>query len=184
MTTITDLKKSLGVGMGSRKNKYLLEMPISNGRQFNLLCQSAELPARTITTTPIWFNGRKYNTRAETDYGDTWEVTVLDDSNMSIRKELDNWLESVDNTNGNSEHFYQQEVTIWQLSSTGEKIYGYTLQNAFPSGVSEVTFGDSDENSLTEFNITFTFSEFVPIVGISGTEYNTPSARDATTLFN
>lgn len=181
--TITDLKKSLGVGMGVMKNKYLLEMPLPQGHRMNVLCRSAGLPARTISTTAVHKHGRKYNMRAETDYGDTWEMTVMDDSNMSIRKQIDQWMIDIDNSIEPSVYLYQQEITIWQLSSNGDKVYGYVLENAFPSGIGEVILSDSEENSLTEFTVTFTFSEFTPIVGSGTASPNNGTAASAAELF-
>lgn len=219
MFTITDLKKHLGPGLGLRKNKYLIEIPVPGieGRTLNILCQSAGLPERNITTTTIFKYGRKYNVRGETDYGGTYEVSILDDSEMNVRKVFDKWLQKVDNTkpqnvgilggsyesgvgqvldtiksgvqlanqiknvveepesavdfflgfidkgNAAAAASYQTDVNIWQLSSDSEKVYGYKLQNAFPSQMGIVTLEDGEENSLSEFSLTFAFSEFTPL---------------------
>jgi hypothetical protein len=39
---ITDLKKALGPGLGLRKNRFLMELPIPGieGRTMNILCKS------------------------------------------------------------------------------------------------------------------------------------------------
>lgn len=199
--TITDLKKYLGPGLGLRKNKYLIEIPVGvgDGRQLNILCRSAGLPERNISTTNVFHRGRKYQVRGETDYGGTYEVSIVDDSNMEIRKLFDKWLMNVDhskpkhidsssasyevdspdgfnltiidNTIGITSASYQTDINIWQLGNNitkGEhqKVYGYKLQNAFPSQVGIVTLDDGDENTLSEFSITFSFSEFIPIQGV------------------
>jgi hypothetical protein len=219
MFTITDLKKHLGPGLGLRKNKYLIEIPVPGieGRTLNILCQSAGLPERNITTTTIYRYGRKYNVRGETDYNGTYEVSILDDSDMNVRKVFDTWLKKIDNTkpmntgilgssyesgvgdvletiqsgvqianqiknvvedptssvdfflgfidkgNAASAAGYQTDINIWQLSSDSQKVYGYKLQNAFPSQVGIVTLEDGEENTLSEFSVTFTFSEFIPM---------------------
>lgn len=102
--SISDLKKALGSGISS--NKYLLEMysPIASmdASQLNMLCKSAKFPARTIATAEIWRYGRKYNTRAETQYGDTMSLTFIDDGSASIRTFFDTWLELVDNSGTSS----------------------------------------------------------------------------------
>jgi hypothetical protein len=223
--TITDLKKHLGTGLGLRKNKYLIEIPIPGieGRTLNILCQSAGLPERNITTTTVWKHGRKYNVRGETDYVGNYEVSILDDSDMNVRKVFDKWMNKVDNTkpanqgvlggsyesgvgeiletiqsgiqlvnnvsaitsdraldfflgfidggNSVSGASYQTDINIWQLSVDNNKVYGYKLQNAFPSQVGLVTLEDGDENSLSQFNVSFTFSEFIPL------ENRTPTSR-------
>lgn len=219
MFTIQDLKKQLGPGLGLRKNKYLIEIPIPTieNEKLNILCRSAGLPERNIITTSVFHKGRKYNMRGETDYGGTYEVSIVDDSSMKIRKAFDKWMKKVDDSKpvgtGGFASFeagindvlnvvksgvevanqikgaienpmdviggfflglldaegaasvakYQTDINIWQLSQNGEKVYGYKLQNAFPSQVGIVTLDDADDNTLSEFSITFTFSEFLPL---------------------
>jgi hypothetical protein len=219
MFTITDLKKQLGPGLGLRKNKYLLEIPIPGveGSKINVLCRSAGLPERTIKTTQMFHKGRQYNVRGETDYGSTYEVSILDDSEMNIRKTFDKWMKQVDNSKqvgglssyesglgdilnvvksglqlanqiknvvqnpkeaiggfflgivdpgqGASTAKYQTDINVWQLTNSGQKVYGYKLQNAFPQQIGIVTLDDGDENTLSEFSITFAFSEFIPLEG-------------------
>lgn len=219
MTTINDLKYQLNGGL--RKNKYLIELPWSdlNSEKFNILCTSASFPQRTIQTTSISRQGRKYNIRAETEYGSEYEVTILEDNTLYFRKIFDKWMQLIDNSDINAGGFfgiesndsvfkqildtvdtvsdiantvgsiisdpgnffdrvtsglttgisnyalanYQTEINIWQLDHKGDKVYGYKLQNAFPSALGIVTFDDSEQNSLVSYNITFTYSEFTPI---------------------
>ena len=213
--TIKDLKKELGPGLGLRKSKYLLEIPVpgSDGKKLNILCRSTSLPERTISTTPVFHLGRKYNMRAETTFAGTYSVSFVDDSAMSIREVFDNWLSLVDQTkpkgdgllgklgddvgklmetvdglvkaantlktsfetdggmsfllnafDGNSGHpIYQTDINIWQLSATGKKVYGYKLQNAYPTTMGTVELDDGDTGTLSEFSIDFTYSEFIPI---------------------
>ena len=196
--TIEDLKKHLGPGLGLRKNKYLLEIPIPGtaGQSLNILCRSAGLPERNMTTTEAFHRGRKYVMRGETDYGGSYEISIVDDSSMNIRKIFDQWLLKVDNTepkgigqNGASfeanfldskqndfflalkqntgPETYSTDINIWQLSGTGQKVYGYKLQNAFPSSSGIVTLDDGDENTLSEFSVTLSFSEFIPLENTS-----------------
>jgi hypothetical protein len=226
--TISDLKKHLGAGLGLRKNRYLLEIPVPSveGEKLNVLCRSAGLPERNITPSEIFHKGRKYIMRGETDFVGSYEVSILDDSEMNIRRTFDKWLKSVDNskpanqgifsggsyeegvgnvldniksgvavanqaqdlidnplqTTGNfflglidsglNTPFaqYQVDINIWQLSGSGKKVYGYKLQNAFPTSLGTVTMGDEEENSLTEFSVVFSFSEFLALEGIDISE--------------
>jgi len=214
VNTINDLKNSLNGG--SRPNKYMIELafPGIDAKKFNILCKAAGFPQRSISTGNIWYQGRKYQVRGETDYGGEYEVTVVDDSKMSMRKSFDKWLTKVDNSkpksgglfggsgstmgnaldllnsgasaisslknvldnpkqvlgsyakgildpgSANAGADYQTEITIWQLSNTGKKVYGYVLQNAFPKMIGPVQFSADSNNTLTEFTITFAFSEF------------------------
>lgn len=73
------------------------------------------------------------------------------------------FLGIIDPGQGVSMAQYQTDINVWQLTSGGEKVYGYKLQNAFPQQLGIVTLDDSDENTLSEFSITFAFSEFIPL---------------------
>lgn len=217
--TINDLKNKLNGGL--RKNKYMIELPWSgvDSEKFNILCTSASFPQRTIQTTTISRHGRRYNIKAETDYGAEYEVTILDDNNLYFRRFFDNWMQKIDDSGANAGGFfgidsedssfrqildtvddvtdvldtvstiasdpssfwnkvtsgltdgtssyalasYQTEINIWQLDHNGNKVYGYKLQNAFPSALGIVTYDDSEQNSLVTYNVTFTYSEFMPI---------------------
>lgn len=226
MTTINDLKYNLGAG--SRKNKFLIELSFGNldSAKFNCLCTSASFPSRTINTVTVSRHGRKYPMRSETDYGNTYEVTVLDDDKLTLRKFFDSWLTVIDDTTKESTNFYamqdsrnsffkffnklrkagsalkdvvngvssimknpsefaskilgktignitgsnafnnpvyQAELTVWQLDGLGNKVYGYNLENVFITSIGEVTYSDSELDTLVEYNLTFTFSEFYPV---------------------
>lgn len=215
---ISDLKKHLGPGLGLRKNKYLIEIPVPtiDGQTLNILCQSAGLPERNITTTDIWHKGRRYTVRGETDFVGEYEISIVDDSEMKIRQLFDKWIKQIDNTRPNKNNSllggsyevnelinevssavalanevrsaienpnqlldfaiglfdtnlagpsasYQTDINIWQLDNKNNKVYGYKLQNAFPKSIGIVTLEDAEENTLSEFSVTFAFSEFVPL---------------------
>ena len=171
MFSINNLKYELGSGV--RKSKYLLEIGSSDiARKINILTKSASFPERTIGVASAYKYGKKYNFRAETDFTGTFEITVIDDANMSIRKSIDEWMNSVDifedgqvtNIDG-----YQTSINLWQLDSNGEKLYGYEIQNAFPTNMGTVTYDDSTQNELVEYTITFTYTSFIPIEGVVNT---------------
>jgi hypothetical protein len=73
------------------------------------------------------------------------------------------FLGLVDAGEATSSAKYQTDINVWQLSATGEKVYGYKLQNAFPSSIGIVTLDDGDQDTLSEFSIIFAFSEFEPL---------------------
>lgn len=218
--SITELKKHLGPGLGLRKNRYMVEIPVPtiSGEVINVLCQSAGLPERNISTTEVWHKGRKFQVRGETDYVGEYEISIIDDDQMRIRKMFDSWMKQVDNSRPNKNQSltgtsfeentkdalalinngvntlsnqrqlvdfaisvfdknlqgpsaaYQTDINIWQMDnrSTGKdsrKVYGYKLQNAFPKSIGIVTLEDAEENTLSQFSVTFAFSEFTPLFG-------------------
>lgn len=188
-STISSLKKHLGPGLGLRKNKYILEMPVpgADGEMLSILCRSAGLPERNIHTVDLWHKGRKYVVRGETDYVGEYEISIVDDSLMKIRNMFDQWLRAIDDSRpkgmGGSASFetgdsipspmYQTDINIWQMSGSGaatanndsRKVYGYKLQNAYPKSLGIVTLESEEENALSQFSIVLAFSEFIPLYG-------------------
>ena len=58
---------------------------------------------------------------------------------------------------------YQTLINIWQLDAVGNKVYGYQLQNAFPKSLGEITYDDSEQDSIVEYTVNFAYSEFIPL---------------------
>ena len=200
--TITDLKKQLGPGLGLRTNKYLLEIPVNgqSGEKINILCRSTSLPERNIDTVTMMYRGRRHNLRAETQFPGTYEISVVDDSNMELRKMFDRWLNAVDTVpgsensplsdgeysvnssqysevqRGNARKSYQLDVNIWQLDANNQPVYGYVMKGAFPSSLGTVTLEDNDDSTMSEFSITITYSETLPVM----TNYSNDPSKDIT----
>lgn len=225
MSTINNLLYHLGAG--ARKNKFLVEIGRYgiDGEKFNCLCTTASFPQRTIQTASVFRHGRKYNMRSEVSHGDTYEITVIDDENLTLRKFFDRWMDDIDDSSKEGSDFfgltskdsmfqkfidagkgiydtinginqilsdpkkfgerilnnvlsgtangtypprdYQSELTVWQLDHSGKKVYGYQLENAFPSELGSITYDDSEQNSIVSYNVTFTFSEFKTTLGVN-----------------
>lgn len=60
---------------------------------------------------------------------------------------------------------YQTLINVWQLDGNGTKVYGYQLQNAFPKSLGSIQYDDSEQDSIVEYDVTFAYSEFVPLQG-------------------
>ncbi len=175
MTTINDLKTQLRGGL--RKNKYqIIFQPPGNfltSEKLNLLCKGSSLPTKTISNVDVFHYGRRYSLRGETIYDPAIELTFYDDDKMNVRRIFDYWTYLIDNsrktgesspmTDAFNEPNYQRDIEIWQLNSLQNRVYGYTLFNCFPIQPGVVTYDDSENDSLVEFNVTFQFSEFEPI---------------------
>lgn len=58
--------------------------------------------------------------------------------------------------------FYQITVNVWQTDQNQNKVYGYSLTNAFPSAIAASVLSDEND-SVATFDVTLTFSEFVSI---------------------
>lgn len=93
---IEDLKRALGAG--SRTNQYMLELSYGelDSQKFNILCKAASLPEAKISTVTAAYHGRKVVLRGETEFPETYEVTIYDDASMSMRKFFGQWMLAID----------------------------------------------------------------------------------------
>ena len=57
------------------------------------------------------------------------------------------------------------DLRLEQLDSAGEVSAQYTMHNCYPSNVAEVSYGDDTADTVAEFNVTFTYSDFVTGLG-------------------
>ena len=137
-TTIRDLKNALGTGLGSRKNKYLLEISFADidSARLNILCKTASLPQRTIEPVSAWCHGRKYNMRSETNYGGNYELTIVDDSDLTFRQFFDAWMKQIDDSTTTVQD------SIKELSKSSDEI----------SKIVEMISGIAEQTNLLALN--------------------------------
>ena len=177
MTSTIELLKTQ-INGGLRKNKYEIYIDLpdnSNGEKINLMCKASSFPERTISTVEYWHYGRSVSLRAETTYAKTWDVTFYDDSKMNIRRLFDKWMIMIDNSRKTTDiqpniqavnvQDYHTNIMVYQLDGEGNHVYGNILYYAFPTNLSQITYDDSENDTVVEFNVTFTYSEMAPIDG-------------------
>ncbi len=58
---------------------------------------------------------------------------------------------------------YQVDVDVYQLNPERKPIYGYRLQNCYPTEVGAVEITDETPDQLSMFNVTLTYSDFIPL---------------------
>jgi len=167
---ITQISKILGAA--ARQNKYRVSFAWPSGvpastpvDEVDVLAKSATAPQREIGMLEFWNQGRKLVIPGDTVFDNTWSLDFYLTENHSLRYDMVKWQTAMDNFHANMHSGQPLSVTsslkIEQLDSAGEVSAQYTLHNCFPSVVGEVTYDDSAENSPGEFNVTFTYSDWV-----------------------
>ena len=148
---------------------------ISDPRDMFLLCQSASLPGKRITTTESTHN----HNRTKKPYSMmTEEVTMsfLLTNDYYIKKYFDMWQEMIIDTAGRHyKAFYKDEystdIIIQQLSSSNDVIPGYTikLENAYPITVGAIDLSEGSDGMM-ELSVTFEYDNFKSVGLIDGFE--------------
>ena len=165
VTTVTDLKNLINASV--KPNNYRVELSIKTpddnfqSSQFNILVKATTMPERRINPTEVWYRGRKLILRSEQENSGDWECTVIDTDAMNLRKSMTNWFESIDSMRRKMANYndYMIFAKIYQLDVQGNPAYGVQLNHVFISSIGSISFDDSSNDQLSEFSLTFSYSE-------------------------
>lgn len=180
MNKVAELKSALGAG--ARPNKYRVNFTVpaavtttSDLQTVNTLCKATSFPAMTIGQIEVFNQGRKLVIPGDTTYTNTWTLTFYQTEDHGIRRDMISWMKSTDHFQDNSHSgnptAIMGELSVEQLDSAGEATVKYTFHNVFVQEVGEVTIGDDQVDTAMEFDVTFSFTDWV----VGGGETNTPA---------
>ena len=157
---ISKFKGLLGAG-GARPNQFrvLLNWPgyVTSvpDREYALLVTGAALPASTVNPTLVQYRG----------IFDPWTVTIINDTEMSLRKPFEEWMNGMNdlelNTGVLTPTDYQADVIVQHLDRNDEVLMEYTLYNSFPINMSEIGLQYGQNDVIEEFTVTFNYSHYL-----------------------
>ena len=142
---ITDFKSKL-VGGGARPNLFEVELAfpeeigIDNDvkDKARFLVKAAALPASNITPIDVNFRGRILKIAGDRTF-DTWTITVINDTDFSIRSAFEKWMNSInrlsDATGANNPADYQEDAYVHQLDRDGSTLRSYRFYDVFPTNI-------------------------------------------------
>ena len=161
---------------GSFKVKNLLNDP----RDISLLCMSAQLPGRQITTTDYIAEKQTVpQVQSIIDEDVTLKFMLTNDYYMKIL--FDNWVNSIvdlDKYRVGYKKDFAVDVVIQQLNDKNIPVYGVRLENAFPTTVAAIELDNSSENTIQELSVTFSYDKYEPEGPVSSTLSALRSAAD------
>ena len=159
---ITDFKSKLSGG-GARSNLFevVLSFPDAAPADANVLdksrflVKSAAMPASTVTPLPVAFRGRTLNVAGDRTF-ETWTITIINDTDFSIRSAFENWMNTInkvsDNTGVTDPALYQADAFVYQLDRDGSTLRAYHFYDLFPTNMSSIPLS-YDTESIQEFTV-------------------------------
>lgn len=185
--SLSQLKQVLGAV--ARPNKYRINFSIpasvpikSDLSTTDVLCKATSFPSMTIGQIDVWKQGRKLPIPGDTTFTNTWTVTFYGTEDHALRKDLISWMVAIDhyqtNTHSGRPDSVLGELSVEQLDSAGNPTVRYTFHNVFVQEVAEITLGDDTVDTPLEFDVTFSFSDWV--IGENATQ--NPAAGNKATL--
>lgn len=183
---ITELKRALGAG--ARASKYLLNFAVPSAistqstlQDAAVLCKATSFPTVSLGQIEAWTQGRKLPLPGDTVFTNTWTCTFYLTEDHGLRRDMIAWLKACDHFQNNEHTGNPQavmgELSVAQLDSAANETARYTFHNVFVMEVGEIQVASESVDTLIEFDVTFSFSDWV--VGSDQTQ-NPASANAAT----
>ena len=145
---ITDFKSKLSGG-GARSNLFevVLSFPdiapadITVLDKSRFLVESAALPGSAITPLDVAFRGRTLKVAGDRTF-ESWTVTIINDTDFSIRSAFENWMNKInrlsDNTGVTNPALYHADAFVYQLDRDGSTLRAYHFYDIFPTNISAI----------------------------------------------
>jgi hypothetical protein len=174
---VTDFKANLKQG-GARPSLFSVELLFPKGISnppasgiSNFLVKGASIPASTIGTYDVYFNGKAIKVAGDRTY-DTWETTIINDEDFSIRIALEQWMDLIaehrlnirrklDNSEGENAG-YKQRIKVTQFKKTGQEAWHYHFFGAFPTALSSIALDWGTASEIEEYTVTWTYDRWMP----------------------
>ena len=159
---ITDFKSKL-TGGGARANLFevVLNFPETSQPDTTVLdkarfmVKAAQLPASNVSPIEVPFRGRILKIAGDRTF-DSWTVTVLNDTDFSIRSAMERWMNTInrvsDNTGLTNPADYQADAYVYQLDRDGSDLRSYRFYDVFPTQVAPIELS-YDAQGIQEFTV-------------------------------
>ena len=163
LRTLSDFKAKM-TGGGARPNLFevVLQFPISAPtdtdtlQKTRFLVKAAALPASNIGPIEVPFRGRVLKLAGDRTF-DTWTITVLNDTDFSIRSAFEKWMNSMnrmeDATGTQDPAFYQSDAYVYQLDRDGSTLRTYRFHDVFPNNLSSMDLNYESTDQIHEFTV-------------------------------
>lgn len=164
---IVNFRNKLGEG-GARPNQFLVTInwPLAVGSgtsDESILVSGAALPASNVGATILPYRGREVKLAGERTF-DPWTITVLNDSDMKLRRKFELWSDLMNNrvTNGGITvpSLYFSDLMVEQKTRNDITVRTYLMRGAFPTQVSEVALDYGQNDVISSFTVTLMYQRF------------------------
>jgi hypothetical protein len=134
----------------------------------SFLVSVAELPGQTIGVAPVYYRGREIKMAGDKVFA-PFTCTAINDTDMSIRLALEQWMNIIESNGGKSGVLvpsnYMSTITVSQLNRRGDVIREYKLIDAFPVDISPIGLDFAANDQMSTFSMTFQYQYFTIIGG-------------------
>ncbi len=165
---LVDFKSRLQGG-GARPNLFRCDLAFPAGaleggagdeanlvRLGNFMVKAANLPASQLGVIEVPFRGRQLKIAGDRTF-EPWTITILNDTNFSLRNAFESWVETINqavrNVGLQNPADYQKDMSVHQLDREGNAIKAYKFYSVFPSNVSAIDLAYDTNDTVEEFTV-------------------------------
>ena len=168
---VEQFKSALTNG-GVRPNQFAVQLSFptyvagaaNSVRKSPFLVNVAELPGQIINPAIVLYRGREVKFSGDRIYA-PWTITVLNDSSMSIRSGIEQWMAGMEDLQTKvgrlNPAVYQKNLDVFQLDRNGNVLKSYQLLDCFPVDLSPVALDFGANDQISTFTITWQYQSFV-----------------------
>ena len=152
-------------GGGARSNLFEVELSFPSAVEVDglndilnkarFLVKTANLPASNVAPIEVPFRGKILKVAGDRTF-DTWTITVINDTDFSIRSAMEKWMNTInkvsDNTGLTNPADYQADAYVYQLDRNGDTLRKYHFYDVFPTQVSAIELS-YDAQGIQEFTV-------------------------------
>jgi len=169
-----DVTKFAGnmVGGGARPNIFKVIVPGAPAilgsdkdalKKFEFLCKSASLPMSEVTKIAVPYRGRSIYFAGVRQFEETWNTTVINDTDFQIRRLMEQWQNAIHSHEGNIGAVdlsqYSTSITVTQLHHLdGKDLRTYEFRHCWPSQVAAIDLAADSNDTIEEFEIQWAYS--------------------------
>lgn len=136
---------------------------INDPRDISMLCKSANMPGRQITTLDHQAHRETHKipyTYIDEDFTAVFHLT----QDYYIKSIFDNWAGNIFDDNTYTAAYkkdFTTDIRIQQLNKEDKVVYGARLLNAYPTSIGGVAFTNDGENQTLDMSVTFSYDRCV-----------------------
>jgi hypothetical protein len=166
---VTDFAANLKGG-GARPNIFEVfcgSQPKIGGTQelskITYLCKAASLPMSEVTKIAVPYRGRNIYVAGVRQFEETWNTTVINDTDFKVRRAMEAWQNAIHSHEGNIGEtditLYSTDITVTQLHHLdGKGLRTYKFKHAWPSQVAAIELAADSNDAIEEFEIQWAYS--------------------------
>ena len=174
---VNEFKQNLRQG-GARPSLFSVELlfppEIANRPtpgNSNFLVKGASIPTSTIGAYDVYYHGQAVKVAGDRTY-DTWETTIINDEDFSIRIALEQWMDLIADHRLNIRRkiskkegenaSYKQRLKLTQWTKSGKEAWHYHFLGAFPTALSAIALDWGTASEIEEYTVTWAFDRWMP----------------------